>query len=396
MRHFVTTAACARPAMIAGGFIMASVKGRQVRWYDPLTGRQRTKTCSTPRDAQRFAARQAEEARLYSDGYIDADQLQQSRVRIEPIGQVLALFRADLDKRQITDTHRHHTFKLLERAIGEMGVQVVRDLTLQRLASFFQRLVHDGKSANTHNHFRRVLCDFCKWLVTYEYLPRNPIAAIHRLNESRDRRRVSRALSVTELDALVGPAGSHLVSAARRRALYLFRLRTGLRCLEASRVRWSDADLDARLLTLRAEITKNRKPDTLPLSDDVCEALVGLQREALRSGLRPHFSASIFGPMPDLKSWTKDLAAAGVEPMTDEGTADPKCLRKTASAFLLRAGVDPIDALLVMRHRPPAGMALTLGTYGDEKALLARKRKAVDRVSSWLASEREKAQAVTA
>ncbi len=107
-------------------------------------------------------------------------------------------------------------------------------------------------------------------------------------------------------------------------------------------------------------------------------------------------TASIFGPMPDLKSWTKDLAAAGVEPMTDEGTADPKCLRKTASSFLLRAGVDPIDALLVMRHRPPAGMALTLGTYGDEKALLARKRKAVDRVSRWLASEREKAQAVTA
>ena len=376
--------------------MMASIKGRQVRWYDPLTGRQRAKTCTTPQDAQRFAARQEDEARLYSDGYLDADQLQQSRVRIEPVGQVLALFRADLEKRQITETHRRHTFKLLERAIGQMGVQVVRDLTLQRLAMFFQRLVRDGKSANTHNHFRRVLCDFCKWLVTYEYLPRNPVAAIHRLNESRDRRRVSRALIVAEVDALVSPSGRRLASADLRGILYLFRVHTGLRCLEASRVRWSDVDLAGRLLTLRPEITKNRKPDTLPLTDNVCEALVGLQREALKGARSVSPTASIFGPMPDLKSWTKDLAAAGVEPLTDEGTADPKCLRKTASAFLLRAGVDPIDALLVMRHRPPAGMALTLGTYGDEKALLARKRKAVDRVSSWLASEREKAQAVTA
>ncbi len=45
----------------------------------------------------------------------------------------------------------------------------------------------------------------------------------------------------------------------------------------------------------------------------------------------------------------------------------------------------------MMRHQPPAGMALTLGTYGDEKALLTRKRKAVDRVSAWLGGERSEA-----
>ena len=183
---------------------------------------------------------------------------------------------------------------------------------------------------------------------------------------------------------------------ALRGALYLFRVRTGLRVLEASRVRWADVDLDHRNIVLRCEITKNRKADTLPLSDDVIESLVGLQRRALRSGLRPHTTASIFGQPPDGKTWQKDLADAGVAPVNSEGHADAKGLRKTASSFLLRSGVDPIDALLIMLHAPPAGIVLTLGTYGDEKALLARNRKAVDRVSAWLASERAKAQAVTA
>ncbi len=36
-------------------------------------------------------------------------------------------------------------------------------------------------------------------------------------------------------------------------------------------------------------------------------------------------------------------------------------------------------------------MALTLGVYGDEKALLDRKRQAVRQLEKWVADERENA-----
>ena len=140
---------------------MASIKGRTVRYYDPLTGRQRMKTCSTPQDAKRFADRQEDEARLYRDGYLDSDQLRQSRQRVEPIREVLDLFAADLEKRQVTDDYRKAQLALIDKAIGGMGVQVVRDLSIGKVAKFLQGLVKDGKSANTHNHFRAALADFC-------------------------------------------------------------------------------------------------------------------------------------------------------------------------------------------------------------------------------------------
>ena len=39
---------------------------------------------------------------------------------------------------------------------------------------------------------------------------------------------------------------------------------------------------------------------------------------------------------------------------------------------------------LLMRHAPAGGMALTLGVYGDQQALLAKKRQAAERMLRWV------------
>ncbi len=90
-------------------------------------------------------------------------------------------------------------------------------------------------------------------------------------------------------------------------------------------------------------------------------------------------------------TWRRDLDRAGVKYKLPGGQADPKCLRMTFDSFLLRAEVDPIDVLLLMRHRPPAGLDLTLGTYGDEKTLLTRKRRTMARAVAWIERQRKKA-----
>ena len=48
-----------------------------------------------------------------------------------------------------------------------------------------------------------------------------------------------------------------------------------------------------------------------------------------------------------------------------------------------------------MRHRPPGGLDLTLGVYGDRDALLKRKRTAIERMVRWIEGQREKAKAAS-
>ncbi len=362
---------------------MASINGTRVRWYDPLTGKQRGKTCSSVKVARQYAERREEEARLYNDGYLDADQIQQSQVRVIPISEVVEMFGADLDKRQVTAGHRRDVLYLLDRTVSGAGLQTVRDLTPQVIDRFLRRMVRDGKSAATHNHYRKALRDFCGWLVTFGYLRQNPVDAVKSMDESKDRRCVSRALTVPEADALVTAALSD-----RRAALYVFRLHTGLRGLEASRIVWRDIDLAHRTLTLRAEVTKNGKADLLPLTEAVCDRLVDLQREALRQGCTLPPSASVFGPPPDPRTWSRDIDRAGVERQTGDGTASRKGLRRTFDVWLLKAGVDLIDVMMLMRHTPPGGMSMTLGVYGDPDALLKRKREAVRELENWVAEQR--------
>jgi hypothetical protein len=60
--------------------------------------------------------------------------------------------------------------------------------------------------------------------------------------------------------------------------------------------------------------------------------------------------------------------------------------------MLLHAGVDPIDVTVLMRHRPPGGMELTLGVYGDDIAILKRKRVAVGRLLDRVRQQRKPAE----
>ncbi len=354
---------------------MPSIHGRQVRWYDPVTGKQRTKTLSSQAAARRFAQRREEDARLYRDGYLDAQQIQQAQVRTTPIAETLRSFQQELEHRQVSEKHRRNVMANLHRAVFRMRLQTVQDLTRHAVDGFSKQLLREGRSAATHNRYRRDLHNFGEWLVRFEYLTKNPVDAVRMMDESRDRREVSRALTVGEVEALLEAVGP-------RRAVYLFRVRTGLRCLETERLLWSYIDLEQRTIRLRTAVTKNARKDVLPLSDDVCEALVAIQREALRDG-RP-LGDHPFPKHPSLHRWWRDIDQAGITRETTDGQVDRKCLRNTLDSFLLLAGVHPVDVMLLMRHAQPGGMQLTLGLYGDDAALLQRKRQAISSMMGWV------------
>ncbi len=135
------------------------------------------------------------------------------------------------------------------------------------------------------------------------------------------------------------------------------------RAREAVRLDW--ADIDDGLIRLRADMTKNGKADVLPVAADLDGEVADYQRQAIKNGQT--LVGRIFPSAPGVRTWRRDLDRAGVDWMLRGEQADPKCTRKTFESHLLRSGCDIAVVMLLMRHTPRGGLALTLGPYADTR-----------------------------
>ncbi|MCH8037093.1 MAG: tyrosine-type recombinase/integrase, partial [Proteobacteria bacterium] len=270
---------------------------------------------------------------LVKEDYLEPDDIERADRRSTDIAVLLADFRRVLERRQTSTDHRTELDRALRAFVKETRVASPRDLDVHLIDHYLQRIRDDGKSARTFNHHRSALSAFCRWLVDYRYLDQNPVAVTRSMDHTKDRRRISRALTVDECDRLVAAT-----ICPTRQALYRFRMLTGVRCREAGRLLWRDIDLGDGTLHLRAAVTKNGKADMLPLAGDVCDLLAGLQRDAFRNGKPAQPDDPVFGPPPDRRTWARDLKRAGIETKTPDGQADPKCLRPTFNSHLERSG----------------------------------------------------------
>jgi integrase len=138
-----------------------------------------------------------------------------------------------------------------------------------------------------------------------------------------------------------------------------------LRWGEIRRLRWENIDLKNGWVQLRAEETKARRDDVLPLAPDLAKAL---KKAARPAGL-------VFASSPTLKTLQRDLKRAKIEYETERGQVDRKSLRKTFGTHLARAGVELQTAVKLMRHSDPK---LTLNIYTDP--MLLDMKAAVERI----------------
>ena len=190
------------------------------------------------------------------------------------------------------------------------------------------------------------------WAMARGLVRENPVRFVKSLNVAEDQREVSRALTPAEFEKLLKVTPSE-----ERRLYYLLGGRLGLRWSEIRRLRWGDFDLQKGRVNLRAEATKARRTESLPLPADVEAAL-----RAMGAGRR----GPVFGSSPTLKTWKRDLERAEIPYETEAGQADRKCLRKTFGTHLALKGVDLRVAMRLMRHRDPA---LTATLYTDPMLL---------------------------
>lgn len=213
-----------------------------------------------------------------------------------------------------------------------------------------------GASATTLNQYLDSARAFCNWMRKTKRIASNPLAEVDKVEGSK--RRLRRALTDEQVTALLAAAP------ADRKLVYRLALSVGLRRSELEALQWGDLHLAAirPFIRLRAEATKARRGDLLPLQQTLAHDL--------RTG-RPDDAKdtdAVFPIVPGLNLWKEDLKTAKI-PYADEmgRVADfHGGTRKTLCSRMHRQGIPLAVAMRIMRH---TDARLTMVDYADDEQL---------------------------
>jgi len=144
------------------------------------------------------------------------------------------------------------------------------------------------------------------------------------------------------------------ISGPERALIYLVACETGLRANELRLLRVNDVNFDGMTLTVRPDVSKNDRGAVMPLKPSTANLI----REHTRQKMP---SSRIFSvPLQPHLMIKADLARAGIEYKTDEGTAYFHSLRHVYATALPWAAGNVKTAQSLMRHSDPR---LTLNVY---------------------------------
>jgi integrase len=226
------------------------------------------------------------------------------------------------------------------------------------------------KGAVPASHARIALSHFFKWAIGDGLCDANPVIGTNRPKTPRARDRV---LTDAELAAIWNSA-----PASDYGNIVKLLMLTGQRRDEIGGLRWSEVDLDARVITLPPERLKNgnradAKPHTVPLSADSLAVLRAIPRRAKRDLVFGSGEAGFSGWSAAKRAID---AASGVK---DWRLHD---LRRTASTRLNESGIAPHIVEVVLNHISGfrGGVA---GVY-NRAEYLPEKRAALNTLASYI------------
>lgn len=208
--------------------------------------------------------------------------------------------------------------------------------------------------ARTQNHYLETLRAFCRWAMRRKRMATHPLADVSPVETAGHLRRQRRALTENEIAALLAAV------LPRHQLAYRLILATGLRRDEVRQLCWGDLKLNAPMpcIQLRAETTKAKRADVLPLRQDVATLLQVARGEAGDAD-------RVFRSLPSMDSHKRYLAKAGIAYEDEQGRrADFNALRHTFGSMLAKAGIAPRVAMALMRH---TDMRLTMNVYTDPR-----------------------------
>ncbi len=208
--------------------------------------------------------------------------------------------------------------------------------------------------ARTQNHYLETARAFCLWAIKRKRMASNPLADVQGVETAGQLRRERRALHDEEITALLSAVHP------RHQLAYRIILSTGLRRDELKQLRWGDVKLNAPMpcIELRAETTKAKRADVLPVRADLAELLKDARGEA-------GDDERVCRTLPSMETHKRYLMAAGIAYEDEQGRrVDFHSLRHTYGTLLAKAGIAPRVAMSMMRH---SDMKLTMNVYTDPR-----------------------------
>lgn len=217
------------------------------------------------------------------------------------------------------------------------------------IRAYIRHLSHGGCKPATIIRKCGGFSTFWKWLVLNGYAALNILVGVPLPKKAK---RVPEWLSEQELRAILDtPSPYHLA--------WAILVYTGVRSGELQRLEWSDANLDERVLLVRAG--KGQKDRLIPMPDSLIEAFQGVEKG---EGLIFPRLASGQGRKRLSEAFKAHMAAAGLP----KGIT-PKTIRHSYATHLVRSGVHITIVKDLMGH---ADIATTMKYIHHDRSGLAR------------------------
>ena len=223
----------------------------------------------------------------------------------------------------------------------QIGFETLEDLmqSLPPVEAALVRLRDRGRTGKTLHDYQQALKSFCRWCVDRGYLPRDPLARLRRFDSAPATRR--RPLTLEDIAAIFA------VTPPERGLLYEMALFSGLRLGELRRLTGAHLDIDRGGVRLNAEWTKNRRAGFQPLPGHLVSKLARATE----------FPSSPLLPVPSqaqvTRNFVRDLAAAAIPKVTEEGVAVFHSWRGTYATLLDSLGASAKETQELMRHATP-------------------------------------------
>lgn len=308
------------------------------------------------------AARREKEAAQIASGFLRVKEEQLNR----PIVEHLEDYLEDRNRRGLTAEATLHLARQVRRAVAFCGWTTLRSIESDGMMKFLGSLKEQGFAPSTINMYLQNTNVFLLWCIQHRRMAENPIKHVQK-TATTGSVRVRRALTENEVRRLLEATGAakarYNTSPTERQLIYLMAVTTGLRKSELTRLEWRDIVLDGPRprLNLRAETTKSRRADTLPLRPDVAAELSAHRASSADERSR------VFSHAPQTKTFQTDRERAGIPRLDEAGRhVDFHCLRYTFGTMLAKNGVHPRVAMKLMRH---ADVNLTMKLYTDPTLL---------------------------
>jgi integrase len=257
-----------------------------------------------------------------------------------------------------------------------LGDRLIRDIKAIDLEDYQAKRLADGIAPKTIDEEIAVVHRMVRKADDNDMIDPRILKAFKRTKKlvRRGENARERVLSIGEYLELLGEAVGHL------RAILKVAMNTGMRHSEILALKWSHVDLKKWMIRLTAEITKERKPKSIPINKTVREVFESQPRALHHDHVFTYKGEAIKGYVR--KAIMGACRRAGIPyGRSVEGGFIFQDIRRTVKTAMARAGIDKVYRDTILGHSLE-GMDVHYLKPSDDDL-----HAAMEKYSSWLEDE---------